>query len=556
MTPIRSCLRTSLGPVLIGLISLAWITCEIRPFENLPGPENTPGMTSDETFNMRQGIYLVSTLRNYGLGLLAPESIHEVFGSDLFLPDHPPLGRLVLGLSHESLRLSAGDPMERIWLPRARLGSGVLFALLVTLTGCAAGRWMNAPAGIVASLMLLGCPRVFGHGHLAALETCIGLTFAATVLHVGFRWSDRPPSNRTAMAGGVLLGLALLSKVQAVLLPVPITLWALMVWRLRAIRPLAVWGVTGLAVFFVGWPWLWLSPVDHMLEYLGRTTDRIPVHVWYFGEQLKDVNVPWHYPIIMLAMSLPVPVFILGCLGMPVRATPATVDSTVQFDDRITWLLVFVATFVLAIFSIPGTAVYDGERLFLVVFPLWILLAARGCCRVAAWLPLVQSKTLRRVGFGALIVFSACWPVAETIRAGLPRLSYYSRAIGGLPGARSLELELSYWGDGMTSQFMAEVASTVPGDSTIDVVPVAHPAFLRELAAQHPELAEKGIRLRALDHRQWADVRYVLSFRRQADLPEFLRDNTLNEPTVIVEQQGVRVASLHEIDPSAFHPDE
>ena len=48
-------------------------------------------------------------------------------------------------------------------------------------------------------------------------------------------------------------------------------------------------------------------------------------------------------------------------------------------------LLLGTMIFVLALFSLPGTPVYDGVRLFLMVFPIWAIWVGIGARRLCCW---------------------------------------------------------------------------------------------------------------------------------------------------------------------------
>ncbi|HEX6986747.1 MAG TPA: hypothetical protein VF170_15310, partial [Planctomycetaceae bacterium] len=387
-----------------------------------------------------------------------------------------------------------------------------------------ATRRYGRAAGLTAAAGLVLMPRVFGHAHFASLETAVGLFYAATALTVAGRW--RPPEAippRAALVGGILWGLALLSKVQAVLLPVPIALWALWHWRLRAVLPLAVFGAAGATVFFVGWPWLWLDPVDHLLEYLGRTTDRISLPVWYLGRVFADTAVPWHYPFVLFAVTVPVGLHALGVLGLAGRLDP---DERPGWHDPAVQLLVACLAFPLLLFAVPGVAVYDGARLFLVSFPLWAVLVGRGGGIVWQWLRVKRSPRFATVTLAFLIATQAYGLV--TYRPTY--LSYYNLLVGGLAGAERLGFEPTYWGDSVTAGLLDAAAESVPQGGTLAVAPVLHQFQLGELLAQSPALRRRDVRL--VEHRpenaEGADA--LLVFFRRSSLPEELRRLADAEP--------------------------
>ncbi len=516
-----------------------------------------PGLTVDERFNVVQGVGLAD--RFFAGDLAGFRRIDEQ------LPDHPPLGRLWIGVCHEVAWLLCPPanpvppgPAGRV-VPYsaacARTGPATGFAALVVLVGVTASRWYGRWGGAAAALALVLMPRLFGHAHLAALETLVNLSCTAAVLYLAEKWgapailrgdtaATPPRPGRwnhplvTAATGGLLFGLALLTKVQAILLPFPVAVWALLGMRRRAVPLLTAWGLAGLAVFFVCWPHLWDAPLDHFVQYLGRTTNRSVIRVWYFGRDLADRDVPWHYPWVMFLTTVPLGLHALGFSGL-------------FGPDRRAWksprelLVLACGVFPLVVFSIPGIAVYDGERLFSTVFPLWAVFIGRGAEHVRLWLSSRWSP--RAVGLAlalffagqayGLVALAPCW------------LSYYNLAVGGLPGAAKLGLEISYWGDGVTRTLLEETADRLPAGETVAVLPELYPGQWNEVRLQSPALRKRDLHLVPFEENVSPAPGYVLMFIRPEYLPEEFRQPLDKRRIVaVVRRQGVLLAVLFKTD--------
>jgi hypothetical protein len=536
-----------LWPIVIALAAWCAIIVALDPGGDHPAMFDGPGLTVDEPFNVGQGVALVDRLFAGDL-----PGFRQV---DARLPDHPPLGRLWIGLCHE-IAWILFPPIDRTVpysVTCARTAPATAFAALIVLVGFCAGRWYGRWGGAASALALVLMPRLFGHAHLAALETCVNLTCTAAVLYLAEKWgafsalvsttaapSAKPPFwSRplvTALVGGGLFGLALLTKVQAILLPVPIAVWALFQMRWRAVPMLAVWGMAGLALFFAFWPHLWSAPVDHFLGYLGRTTNRSVIQVWYFGQAIPDREVPWHYPWVMFLVTVPLGLHALGFCGLlgPERRA---------WNSPRELLILSCAAFPLVIFSIPGVAVYDGERLFSFVFPLWAIFIGRGAEYARAWLssrwsPRTAGLALALVFAGqacGLVALAPCW------------LSYYNLAVGGLPGAAKLGLEVSYWGDGVTRTLLAQTTAQVPEGEPLAVLPTLYPVQWNEVQMQSPSLKRRQIELVPFDDDSPRPQRLVLLFIRPEYLPEEFR-KPLDELRIraAVRRQGILLAALYE----------
>jgi Dolichyl-phosphate-mannose-protein mannosyltransferase len=546
--------RAWLVPAMLAGFAFVGVVAAIDAAGDYPDAPQGPGLTIDESFNVQEGVRLVEELKVWALGWISGDRIvtlRQVFGDfdDLgpdwkngyHNPDHPPLARVWLGLWHNAT-IAVAPPRNHpgpfaFVTSAARVGSAAAFAITVFLCGWTATLWYGRTAGVVAGLAVVLMPRVFGHAHLAALETCIGCTYLLAVLVVARTWtSDAGVRWPWAVLAGLALGAAMLTKIQGALLPVPLAIWALANWRLRAVFPLAICGCVALAVFFLFWPWLWWHPVTSFLKYLGRTTDRPTLYLWYLGTRYADRNHPWHYCAALFLTTVPLGLQVLGGLGLFAGRTRLRFARHEQ-------LVLGALLFPLVLFSIPRIAVYDGARLFLVSFPLWAIFIGRGGSRAWGWL---CRRLPRRAAFvmAGLFLVGQSWGIVATWPCFL---SAYNGAVGGLSGAHQLGFELDYWGASVTRDFLERAAQAVPDGAEIEVTPVLHPFQLDEMLTQSPVLRRRGIRLHAYDVDQPRHAGYLLVFCRLADLsPQLQQLVAERNPLVAERRSGVLLAGLYE----------
>lgn len=521
--------------LLLSGLSLLLVSSQLDCAEDLSITGPGPGMTVDEPFNVGQGVFLVRALRVYGLGIFAPESLREIFEHPNYLPDHPPLGRFLIGVAHESIAGLAGEDSRPFVVTYGRYASAVCFACLVFLVGWFTYQRAGHTGAMIAAGSLLALPRLLGHAHLAVLEMPTALFYLLAVLAVVQFWDgEQMPSKKRACLTGILLGLALLTKIQAVLIPIPVILWAIWKWRQNALLPLMCWGGVGVLVFFLGWPWLWFDPVGHLSEYLGRTTGRAALYVEYFGTKYADRDLPWHYAWVMLLTT--VPVGLLICSGFGVSKLWR--DFKIEQQQRPTGELLILLSLLwpLILFTLPGITVYDGVRLFLMVFPLLAILIGLGAAIVTDWLTrrfsqriAITAVTLLMLSqFTGSILYAPCW------------LSYYSLLTGGLNGANQLGMEATYWGDSLSADLLGEVVQEVPDNSIIQIAPILHPAWLQMLQ-ETPEIKRKGIQLVPFEPERPVS-QYVMYFQRNPYLPELLQTQSSDRWTVIKEVTRQQVA--------------
>jgi len=325
-----------------------------------------------------------------------------------------------------------------------------------------------------------------------------------------------------------------LTKIQAILLPIPVALWACLALRRRALGFVPVWGLVGVIVLFLGWPFLWSDPVAHFQQYLGRTTNRSAILVWYGGEAIADRDVPWHYPWILWGTTVPLGLHLLGAAGVWQSLRPCS--------ERL-WALLPLAclVFPLVLFTIPGIAVYDGERLFSVSYSLWGVFVGVGSDGLRRWLALRVSSRLAAGSVAVLLAaqsyglmaMAPCW------------LSYYNVTVGGLKGAERLGLPVSYWGDGVTRELLETTAAAAPRGAKIACAPVLHERQWNEVLGQCPALREREVQFVPLGSPAAAGCDLLLMFSRREYLPPEYR-GTIDPQRVVasIVREGVVLAVL------------
>jgi len=531
------------GPLLIALAATVatWATLV---------PEGWgPGVTCDEMYHIEVGKRLVMALRQQGLGFFATGNIERNFPwSPDGPPVHPPLGNWVLGVVHHAFDVSPDDPRTVSILP-ARFAPALAFGLLVLLVGLWTTRAEGPLAGTAAAAAVVLVPRLFGHAHLAALDMLTALAFVAAVLAVAEAEARGDRLWQYGLAG-VIWGLAMLTRLHGLLVLPPVVVW--LAWRLRhrAALPILAWGGAGVATFFAGWPWLWLAPVAHLKQLLASATGRQAIQVFYFGRVWADRETPWHYPLVMFVVALPIGLLLLGLLGV--------------WASRRTWkanpgylLVLGTLVFMLLVFAWPSSPVYDGVRLFLMVFPLWAISVGKGAkwaVEHPAWKGIAVGLRVAAVGLfvalqgAGLVLYHPC------------QLSHYSLLVGGLRGAEKLGFEVTYWGDAVPESFLAEAARRTRGEPVLFAPSLAY-FQLEGVWRSSPGLTEKAridgrVPLAGWE-RGWSrpppGVRYAVLFHRKAQLeaPGAI-PRPLWSAGVVAERkrQGVWLARLVEL-PSA-----
>lgn len=524
---------TGLIPACLAALSLAWIVPRL----------DDVGVTWDEPMYF----FSVERIQEW-YGLLVENPREAVRDSTIRAawdpPDarysnpHPPAYKQVMAAT-EAL---AGEALGRV--AGYRLAPALLFALLVAAVAATGQALAGPPAALGAGLALLAMPRLVGHAHIAATDSPLSaLWFLAAI---GLALHAKRGGRAIVVLSGVGLGLAMATKFTGWLLPVAVLPWCLVERRSRGVL---AWLFTGLLVAWVVTPHSWAHPLGQLCSLFRESLSRessLPIPTRYFG--LAYVfTAPWHYPIVMTVVTVPLGVLALAGAGLVGFVRDKLAVCRV-YDDRralrasLTGMAILQVAFILALVALPQSPDHDGVRLFLPLFPFVALLAGLG---LAALARLSVRRLPRRSGvalatcLGTVMLLPGLW---QTARVAPFYLSYYNGLIGGLSGAAARGMEISYWFDSMTPDLLRDVERHVPAEEKIRGLP----------SSRHfVELQQLGLLRGDIRFEDRADSRYILVTKRMAYLsPRWLAAFESFRPLVSVQLDGVTLSALYDLAPA------
>lgn len=501
-----------------------------------------PGLTIDEPLDVRPGRTYMKVIRDQGLGFFDREVVERVFRDNA---EHPPLGRWLLGIAS-----TLAEPFEVIWkgpdptgqyVLAGRLAPALAFAVLAGVVTLVAGRRWGLAAGAAAGFALPAMPRVFAHAHLAALDTFLSLFWTVALL-AGERSIRSPRTFRAMAIAGAIWSLALLTKIHAWLLLPILGAWAFFLLPLRrALAAMAIWALVGISLFWLGWPWLWYDPLTRLQAYWGTGVARPTIMVQYFGQVIGDRDVPWHYPWFYFAVTVPLGLQLLGGLGV-------VQGWKNRGTDPFPLLLAGSIAVFLILFS-TRIPVYDGERLFLHVFPAWALLIGLGFRTL--WYH--SRTTFIRSRFRIVLAGFLLVQGYATVLLHPFGLSFYNGLVGGLSGAERLGLELTYWNDAVDHVLLDRLARDARPEASAALVPTLYPQ--QGLLTTNRALARAGIILR--DEQEGVRAEWVVLSRRTAywrpEIEERLRRGD-GKRIATRWRQGVWLSALWHFPPARRLP--
>jgi 4-amino-4-deoxy-L-arabinose transferase-like glycosyltransferase len=351
-----------------------------------------------------------------------------------------------------------------------RLAPALFFAVLVTVMYMWMSELFGRATGLFSAFALIVTPNLFGFAHLAVTD----MPLASMWFLTAFCFWKGIKNWQWSVVFGVVWGLALSTKFPALLIPIPLFLWAHLFYRQSYANN--VFAIVFLApvVMTASQPYLWHQSLVRILEFLYEGVSRgyrleTSFPVLFYNKLYMTKTLPWYYALFMVAVTTPEVILALALLG--------TIAILWRHSQRETLMLFLAnALFIFFIGLMPGAVLHDGVRQLLSVFPFIAALAGGGFSSIARWsLEMVQrSKWLQHIQLlrvktvvvlFVLLLFS---PALDLYLSHPFQLSFYNHLVGGIRGAYERGLEITYFMEAFTPSFLKSLNEKLPPNSTMN----------------------------------------------------------------------------------------
>lgn len=304
-------------------------------------------------------------------------------------------------------------------------------------------------AAVIAAIAYMTMPHVFGHAHIAATETVTNAVILLAI-YCFFRGLN---SFWWAILFAIAFGIALDTKINALLLAPVLIVWGHAFHRRTYVNNFFLMVFLAPLVWIALWPWLWFETVVRLADYFTYFLHHRHLGVWYLGRQWGGGNpvAPWHFPIVMTLMTLPLPVLVFSIFGLARTAVHC------RWEYR-GILFTAYAVVVLVHASLPGSPKYDGTRLFFSLFPMLAILVGGGADSLVTIFPFDRkirgALAVRHIVAAVFLVILAGNGLWAIVKIHPHEISYFNILTGGLEGARD-RFEITYWGEAFNEEVLA-----------------------------------------------------------------------------------------------------
>ena len=466
---------------------------------------------------------------------LADENIKAAWHWNPYNVPHPPFSRIVSGLA----KVVFNPALDKV--SAYRMGPALFFALLVTMMYLWMKELFGEATGLSSALAIILTPNLFGFAHIAVTDLPLACMWFLTAYCfwkglTAWKWS---------VALGVVWGLALSTKFPAVLIPIPLIIWAHLFNRDKYVNNVFAMLFVAPIVMAATQPYLWHDTGLRLLEFLYEGISRgyrpeTNFGVLFFGQILPSNQLPWYYSFFMIGVTTPEPFVLLALL--------AVVSSFWRLGQRsAVFLLFFNFVFILALGLMPGAVLHDGVRQMLSALTFLAALAGVGFHTLISWsVKLVRNRraatqvTRLETKITGILLLLVCFsPLLDLYLCHPFQLSFYNRFVGGVRGAYERGLETTYFMEAFTPDFIRSLNDNLPRNTRVN----ASVANFMFTFYQKEERLRPDIKItdgQSFDY-------YVILNRRTALGPKERKlINSRTKPFLAIDLAGVPLVSVFE----------
>ena len=248
---------------------------------------------------------------------------------------------------------------------------------------------------IIGLLFLILSPRIFAESFYN-MKDIIFLSFFIISIYFAITFLDTF-SYKNAFLSSFSCSLLIATKVIGIITPFIVFVFFIMKsidnmdYLKKNIIKLILFFLLLIIFTIIFWPHLWNNPFTNFLHAL-KTFSSHPWNgaIFYFGDYVSALNLPWHYPIVWILISIPIIYLLLFILGSTLILTRLSLrfinlSPKKQFNDL--WMgnkermdIIFFSIFYFTLFLVIelNATLYNGWRHLYFIYPSLIFISIRG----------------------------------------------------------------------------------------------------------------------------------------------------------------------------------
>lgn len=391
------------------------------------------------------------------------------------------------------------------------VGIGILYFTVLEL-------FNNWKIALYSAISLALLPRYFGHLHNNMKDIPQAVFFT---LSVWLFWKlFQKPKILLLVLAAFSFALSYNSKVNGVFVLIITSLFYfinifhkyLKTGKIKISRILLSYFLLSPLLAFLLWLPFWDHPLERLIEAThSYTTSTTNMPILYFGDLVySGNNVPWHYPLGILAVTTPVMLLIFAGIGIISLAT----TKKIKLDVKLFILLWFFIP--ISRYFKPHMIVIDDIRHFMeIIFP-FAIISGVGMYQTKEKIIKIGNKIVPQINKKIIVfyfLFSVIFYLSYQVFSYHPfQTSYYNEIVGGVKGANQ-QFDIEFWASSY-KKALHYLNANAPINSkvTIPMAPDIGKLYLRnDLITKLNEQNLAGI-----DSKVYSQSDYIVILNRQS----------------------------------------
>lgn len=404
---------------------------------------------------------------------------------------------------------------------------------------------------LISALLIAIDPYFIAYSRVIHLDALLTTFMVLSVLSL-LVYLNKPAKKSSLIASGAFAGLAMLTKLPAILL-IPFTALTIMIWRFSDVRGLmhrldkkdmlaaagilAVFVFVSFLTFVILWPSMWVNPINtvsNLLLFLGEVATTPKTGGFFTGEIIDGSYGPSYYPTVIFLKMTPV-VLALSIICLLFYAVELLRSRLVRMDKNVLILILFILIFTLQM-TIGSKKI---DRYILPVFPFIDILAAIGLYKLVGMIRDIvptNVKSLKKAVLPAVVVAVLAVQVLLLAQLHPYYVSYYSPLSGGPSEAT----EMMSFGSGEGMDLAADYLNEMPGASNMTVA-VQYAGF-------EPYFKGKTVRMDSVNRSDYI-VFYLCTVQRDWD-DGVWKAYKNSSPEKVISINGINYSWIYKTKPA------
>ena len=350
------------------------------------------GISWDEYYHRINGFLSLNSIRSiFSLDIIYPELVHSTKSFSETAKIYGVIFDLPMAFIEKELFIED----SKIYFILRHLFNFLIFFISSIFFYFLLKKRFSNNLSLIGLLFLILSPRIFAESFYN-IKDIVFLSFFIISLFFAINFLDKP-SYKNIFFSSLTCSFVMATKVIGIIVPfIILVFFSLKIMDNKKHLKINILKIiiffTLLIIFtIIFWPYLWNDPFTNFFHALKTFSS----HPWtgaifYLGDYVSALNLPWHYPIVWILITIPIIyllLFLLGSILILKRLSMRFINLSPKKKFNDLWMgnrermdVIFFLIFYFTLFLVIelNSTLYNGWRHLYFIYPCIIFISIRG----------------------------------------------------------------------------------------------------------------------------------------------------------------------------------